>query len=150
MSCPRKCRRRLSLAFDWLPAHKVNQYRINHPWLLEFVFLCCVRCARVIAPPLCRSASLGRRSVSGRTRDYTVRNTRWPESCTAHPTEKRPGRIPRAEPFFLCLEFLERCCDPRDSTLLTLLRRHRAEGCPPLFNILGFAVRTDNPALLIL
>src|SRR6266481_494341 len=62
--------------------------------------------ARVIVLPLCRNASLDRRSVSGRTSDYTVRNTWWRQSCTAHPREKRPGRIRRPACFFLCLEFL--------------------------------------------
>ena len=35
-------------------------------------------------------------------------------------------------------------------TLLTLLRGHRVEGCPPLLNVLAFAVRTDNSAFPIL
>ena len=34
--------------------------------------------------------------------------------------------------------------------LLTLLRGDRVEGCPPLLNVLAFAVRTDDPALLVL
>src|SRR6266481_3053469 len=114
------------------------------------VFPCAFRFARFIALPLCRNASPDRRSVSGRTSDYTVRNTWWRQSCTAHPREKRPGRIPRPAYFFLCLEFLERWCDPGDSTLLTLFRGYCIEGCPPLLYILAFAVRTDNLALLIL
>src|SRR6266852_9213710 len=35
-------------------------------------------------------------------------------------------------------------------TLLALLRGHCIEGCPPLLNVLAFAVGADNPALLIL
>ena len=35
-------------------------------------------------------------------------------------------------------------------TLLTLLRGDRVEGCPPLLNVPAFAVRTDDPALLVL
>ena len=35
-------------------------------------------------------------------------------------------------------------------TLLTLLRGDRVEGCPPLLNVLAFAVRTGDPALLVL
>ena len=35
-------------------------------------------------------------------------------------------------------------------TLLTLLRGDRVEGCPPLLNVLAFAVWTDDPALLVL
>src|SRR5712692_6587813 len=92
------------------------------------VFPCAFGFARVIVLPLCRNASPDRRSVSGRTSDYTVRNTWWRQSCTVHPREKRPGRIPRPAYSFLCLEFLERQCDPRDSTLLTLFRGHRMEG----------------------
>src|SRR6266849_2904556 len=72
------------------------------------VFLCAFGFARVIVLPLCRNASPDRRSVSGRTSDYTVRNTSWRQSCTVHPREKRPGRIRHPACFFLCLEFLER------------------------------------------
>ena len=39
---------------------------------------------------------------------------------------------------------------PCRGSLLALLRGYRIEGCPPLLNVLAFAVRTDNPALLIL
>ena len=35
-------------------------------------------------------------------------------------------------------------------TLLTLLRGDRVEGCPPLLNVLAFAVWTDDPALRVL
>jgi len=35
-------------------------------------------------------------------------------------------------------------------TLLTLLRGDRVEGCPPLLNVPAFAVRTDDPALVVL
>src|SRR6266478_1289968 len=114
------------------------------------VFPCAFRFTSVIVLPLCRNASPDRRSASGRTSDYTVRNTWWRQSCTAHPREKRPGRIPRPAHFFLCPEFLERRCDPRGSTLLTLLRGHRIEGCPPLLYVLALTVRTDDLALLIL
>src|SRR6266849_534750 len=96
------------------------------------VFPCAFRFARVIALPLCRNASPDRRSVSGRTSDYTVHNTWWRPSCTVRPREKRPGRIPRPAYFFLRLEFLERGCDPRNSTFLTLLRGYCIEDCPPL------------------
>jgi len=64
--------------------------------------------------------------------------------------ENALAELRRAAYFFLRLEFLERWCDPRDSTVLTLLRSHRVEGCPPLFNVLAFAVRTDNSAFPIL
>src|SRR6266852_7718805 len=117
---------------------------------LPTVFLCCFRFARVIALPLCRNASPDRRSVSGRTSDYTGRNTWWRRSCTAHPREKRPDRILRPAYLLLCLDFLERRCDPRGSTLLTLLRGHRIEGCPPLLYVLAFAVGADNLALPML
>jgi len=62
----------------------------------------------LIVLPLYRNASPDRRNASGRTSDYTVRNTWWRQSCTAHPREKCPGRIPRSAYFFLCLEFLDR------------------------------------------
>src|SRR6266849_776740 len=87
------------------------------------VLPCAFSFARVIALPLCRNASPDRRSVSGRTSDYTVRNTWWRQSCTA---------------------------DPRGSNLLTLLRGYCIEGSPPLLYVLAFAVGADNPALLIL
>ena len=35
-------------------------------------------------------------------------------------------------------------------SLLTLLRGDRVEGCPPLLNVPAFAVRTDDPALVVL
>src|SRR5260370_14167181 len=80
----------------------------------------------------------------------SFRNTWSRQSCTAHPREKRPGRIPRPAYFFLCLEFLERWFDPGDSTLLTLFRGYCIECCPPLLYILAFAVQAANLALLIL
>jgi hypothetical protein len=63
-----------------------------------------LRCSyftRVIALPLRRNASPGPRSVLGRTSGYTVHNTWWQESGTAHPKEKYPGRIPSAAHFLL-------------------------------------------------
>jgi len=102
------------------------------------------------ALPLCRNASPDRRSVSGRISDYTVRNTWWRQLCAAHPREKRPGRIPGPTYFFLLLEFLERRCEPRDSTLLTLLRGYGIEGYPPLLYVIAFTVRTDDLVLLML
>src|SRR6266478_1723218 len=77
----------------------------RHP---RTVFPCAFRFTRVIVLPQCRNASPDRRSVSGRTSDYTVHNTWWRPSCTAHLGEKRLGRIPRPAYFFLRLEFLER------------------------------------------
>src|SRR5712692_6039027 len=72
------------------------------------VLLCAFRLERVIDLPRCRNASPDRRSGTGRTSDYTVRNTWWRQPYKAHPKEKHLGRIPRPAYFFLCLEFPER------------------------------------------
>jgi hypothetical protein len=61
----------------------------------------CSYFASVIALPLRRNASPDLQSALGRTSDYTVPNTWWQESCTAHPKEKCPDRIPSTAHFLL-------------------------------------------------
>src|SRR5215831_6511347 len=51
---------------------------------------------------------------------------------------------------FLAWRFLSADVIAETQTLLTLLRGDRVKGCPPLLNVPAFAVRTDDPALLIL
>jgi len=66
-----------------------------------------------------------------------------------------PGRNALAEyrarlTLFLAWRFLSADVIAETQTLLTLLRSNRVEGCPPLLNVLAFAVWTDDPALLVL
>ena len=51
---------------------------------------------------------------------------------------------------FLAWSFSSADVIAETQTLLTLLRGDRVEGCPPLLNVPAFAVRTDDPALLVL
>jgi len=118
--------------------------------VLLLAFFPCFRCARAILPLQCRSASPDRRNVPGRTSDYAAGSTGWPESCTAHPREKRPGRYRARLTFFLPWRFWSADVIAETQTLLTLLRGDRVEGCPPLLNVPAFAVWTDDPALLVL
>jgi len=59
---------------------------------------------------------------------------------------KYPARLT----FFFAWRFSGGDVIPGTQAVLTLLRGHGVEGCPPLFNVLALAVGTDNPAFLIL
>jgi hypothetical protein len=61
-----------------------------------------------------------------------------------------PERNALAEYRFLAWRFSSADVIAETQTLLTLLRGHHVEGCPPLLNVLAFAVRTDDPAVLVL
>src|SRR5271169_5002591 len=65
-----------------------------------------------------------------------------------------PGRNALAEhparlTFFFAWSFSSADVIP-EAQLLTLLRGHGIEGCPPLLHVLAFAVRADDLALLML
>ena len=109
-----------------------------------------LRCTLVILPPQCRSASPDRQNVPGRTSNHTAGSTGWPESCTAIPERNALAEYRARLTLFPAWSFSSADVIAETQTLLTLLRGDRVEGCPPLLNVPAFAVRTDDPALLVL
>src|SRR5712692_10523555 len=89
------------------------------------------------------------RSGTHKTTHRTGHNAASQEPCKAHPTEKRPGRVPGTAHLLLspwaCFS-----AGPVSRRPLALLRGDRKEGCPPLLHVLASAVWAGGLALLML